>query len=52
MKKSEDYKIEMDTKYWTMLKKLTNKGHCKCYKDPSMIFQLGLETACKAHNVS
>ena len=44
-------KIKLTPQKWAKLKKLTDKGNCKCWKDYSKLFELGLDTACNANGV-
>ena len=50
-KKTQQLDISLKDAEWTKHKKLLGKSNCSCYKDPSEIFLLGLNTACNAHNV-
>ena len=44
-KETRELKITMKQDEWNKHKKLLQKNSCRCYKDPSEIFKLGLETA-------
>jgi hypothetical protein len=45
----KELEISLKPDEWKKWTTLTNKAICKCYKDPSAVFRLGLETAASAH---
>ena len=45
----KELEISLKPEEWKKWKTLTNKAVCSCYKDPSAVFRLGLETAASAH---
>ena len=46
-KETRELKITLKQEEWSKHRKLLQKNSCKCYKDPSEIFKLGMETAIK-----
>ncbi len=44
-------KIKLTPQKWTKWKMLTQKGNCKCWKDVSKVFELGLDTACNTNGI-
>ena len=48
-KQKRELEINLTTDEWKKWKMLTNKSACRCYKDPSEVFLLGLNTACNAY---
>ncbi len=50
-KKTETFEISLQPDEWKKHKKLIGISNCKCYKDPSEIFLLGLQTACNSHHI-